>query len=222
MRLFFLNPASRALINVSRLRKCGYDARRIVAQFVETLDKLIVLGDGSPEDEIVGILSHHLDGERTVGIVKSPAPGIPALDHIRDYALNNVRKILFIIDQNDNSLNRFFQLVRERIERTGRVHPAEDLGDDERVRMYSCCLGNNSVDIIVVASGLENLDTPKHEIEDHLLLLAGIETHVKDSKEYWRSLNENERGDVLELLKDRNVFEVVFHQHICGCNYLEI
>jgi hypothetical protein len=221
MRLFFLDPASRTLVNVLRLRRYGFNTRNMVAQNPGTLDKLIILGDGSPEDEIMGILSHHLDGQRIVGIVKSPTAGIAALDNIRYYAQHNVQTILFIVDQDDTSLDRFFQLARERIEQTGRAQLVEDLRDDDRVRMYECCLSNKSVNIIVVASGSEDLNTLNHEIEDHLLVIAGIESHVRDSKTYWRSLGASEREDILRLLKDRDLFEVAFHQHICGCDYLE-
>jgi hypothetical protein len=221
MRLLFLNPMSRALINVRRLRKYGYDTQRIVTQNAETLDKLIVLGNSSPEDEIVGIMSHHLNGVRTVGIVKPETAGIPALDYIREYAIGNVCKILFIIDQDNNSLDQFFQLVRERIGQTGRVQPIEDYEEDERVKMYTCCMFPRPVDIIVVASGSEDIDTPSHEIEDHLLVTAGIVSEVNDSKEYWRSLDESEREDVIRLLKDRDLFEISFRQHVCGCGYLE-
>lgn len=221
MRLFFLDPNSRALINVRRLRKYEYDVRRIVAMTAMTLDKLIVLGDSSPEDEIVGIMSQHLNGRRTVGILKPITAGMSALDYIREYATGNVRKILFIMDQDGNSLDRFFELVEERLGRIGRVQPTENYEDDERVKVYTCYMSHRSVDIIVVASGSEDLDTPSHEIEDHLLLIAGIDMHVDDSKDHWRSLDESEREDVMRLLKDRDLFEITFHQHICGCSYLE-
>jgi hypothetical protein len=193
----------------------------MVAETVVTLDKLIVLGNGSPEDAIVGILSYHLNGEWTVGIVKPSRTGIATLDYVRDYAKDNVRKILFIIDQDDNNLDQFFQLVRERIGQTGRVQLIENCEDDERVKMYTCFMSHRSIDIIVVASGSEELDSPSHEIEDHLLVIAGIVSHVNDSKEYWRSLDESEREDILGLLKDKDLFGISFHQHVCGCNYLE-
>lgn len=222
MRLFFLHPSSRALINVRRLKKYEYDTRRIVAMTAMALDKLIVLGDSSPEDEIVGIMSYHLNGRRTVGILKpEETAGMPALDYIREYTTGNVRKILFIMDQDGNSLDRFFELVEERLGRIGRVQPIENHDDDERVKLYTCHMSHRSVDIIVVASGSEDLDTPSHEIEDHLLLIAGIDGRIDDSKDQWRSLDESEREDVMRLLKDRDLFEITFHQHICGCSYLE-
>jgi hypothetical protein len=221
MRLFFLDPTSRASINVRRLRNYGFDTRRIVAQDAGTLDKLIVLGDGSPEDEIMGILSHHHDGERIIGIVKPETAGMAALDHLRNYASGNVQKILFITDQDGNGLEQFFQLARERIELTGRVQSIENCNDDDRVRIYHWRFSNKLIDIIVVASGSEDLDTRSHEIEDHLLMIAGITSHVQDSKEQWRALDESEREDVLRLTQNKDLFEIAFHQHVCGCNCLE-
>lgn len=218
MRLFFLDPTSRTLINVRRLKKQEYDTRRIVAQDVETLDKLIVLGNGSPEDEIIGIMSYHLDGRRTVGIVKSQSPGIASLDHIRDYMFENVQRILFIIDQDDNNLSQFFASVSERI---GIAVPIEDQEGNGRVKIYHYSLSQRIVEIIVVASGSDDLDTSHHEIEDHLLVLAGEGPSVSDPKRHWRRLDQDVRQDVFRLLKDRDLFEVVFHQHVCGCRYLE-
>jgi hypothetical protein len=218
MRLYFLDQASRALINVRRLKKHGYDTRIIVALDAETLDKLIILGNGSPEDEIVGIMSNHLNGRRTVGIIKSQSSGIASLDHVRYYAsFSNVQKILFIIDQDDNSLSQFFASVSKRI---GRAEPIRDQGENDRVKMYRFHLPQKTVDVIVVASGSDDLDTSHHEIEDHLLVLAGKGPSVNDPKEHWRTLNQDEKQDVFRLLKDRDLFEIVFHQHVCGCIYL--
>jgi len=61
----------------------------------------------------------------------------------------------------------------------------------------------------------------EHEIEDHLLIVAGQDSSVTNSKERWDSLDESEKDDVFNLLKHKDVREISLRQHALGINYQE-
>lgn len=224
MRLHFPFAGSSAERNIRGLKHYGYDIHRIIAPNAKTIDKLVLLGNGSPEDEIIGIMGLHLDGDMIVGIVKPEKPDLPALDFVKEYILEtNVIKILFVVDQDDRDLDALFTRATKRLRDSGiRVEPETDYDDIDRARVYRCYVqGTKTRHLIIVVSGDENFATPQHEIEDHLLMIAGIERAEKGSKEKWKSLNKADKDDVFRLLKNKDLFEIAFPHHVCGCNCLE-
>jgi hypothetical protein len=222
MKLYFLDPTGRSAINVRRLRKIGYDTSRIIAQDVkQSVQTLIVLGNGSPEDKVLGILSFHLNGVNIVGMVKPTQSHLGALDQLKTYVELKFEKIMFIIDQDDLTLNFLFDEAVKRLQAIGISTRQQETSEElDRVRAYQCSFSNKTFDIVIVASGLEESRTRKHTIEDHLLCAAGID-NVENSKDSWTCLNSDDQEDVLELFKDRDLVEVLFPQHIYGCKFLE-
>jgi hypothetical protein len=223
MRLLFLEPYSRAEINIRRLRRHGYDTYSLLAQSVPTVDRLVVLGDGSPEDKLVGILSCHLDGSKVVAIVKAPKSNLAALDCVKEYAKRRkIEKMLFIIDQDNLNLDRLFEIAVIRITKHGiEIQPIEMENGLDRVKAYRCRCSGKDLVVVIVASGLDAFETTKHEIEDHLLLVAGVDSSGNDPKKQWESLDQDAKDDVIRLLKDKDVCETFLPQHFCGLSYLE-
>lgn len=220
MKLFFLDPSSRLAINIRRLRNYGFNTHNIIASDAgQNPRALIVLGNGSPEDEVIGIISHHLDGNRVVGIVKPTQHHLASLDQLRTYIELNVEKIMIIIDQDDWTLDDLLNTAERRI-RDIAISPQSQPDTENRVRIYNCMLSNRRFQVIIVVSGLDDFPTKQHTIEDHLLKLAGFDKS-DNPKESWRNLSSDERDNVFRRLQDRKVVEAVFPQQTCGCRRLE-
>ena len=83
MRLYFPDASSPPAINVSRLKKSGYNTRRIVVTTPSgALDTLILLCNGTPDDRVLGVLAHHLDGNKIVAVVKPTEKRLAKAAHI--------------------------------------------------------------------------------------------------------------------------------------------
>ena len=219
MKLSFLDPHSRAAVNISRLKRCGYDTRRIIAGFSRTLDGLVVLGNGTPDDKVLGVLSYHLDGEKIIGVVK---PGERTKEGVlldlRKYI--GLRKIMILIDQDDRPLSKIYEQVIRIMQKIG-MAANEEPSNLERFRIYHCHFSGKEFEIIIVINGLDEIHTAKHTIEDHLVKAAGIEISCS-SKEAWNRLSKNEQENIFRRLKgDRRRIESLFPQQVAGCKRLK-
>jgi hypothetical protein len=225
MKLRFLYPTSRTAINVHRLKRCGYDTSRIIDQDLSaSTSQLIVLGNGSPEDKVIGILSYHLDGNNVIAIVKPTSTRLSVLDQLKTYLDLKFEKILLLVDQDDLNLNDLFDEAARRLGEIG-VNAQErgDIEEIDRFRVYECALDNKRFEVIIVVSGLEEICASKHTIEDHLTKAAGIDI-TENSKDSWHAhmhSNPRDEEDVFRLLQNRDVVDVLFSQHISGCKCLE-
>jgi len=221
MRLYFLDPSSRAAVNVTTLRKCGYNVRRIIVESVESLDALVVIGNGSPDDKVLGTLSYHLDGGKVVGVVK---PGkmtrLSVLDQLKTYLSPKMKKIMILVDQENLSLDNLFNDALSRIRKIG--INVSDIEEMDRLRVYQCTLADKEFKVIIVVNGLEEVRTQTHAIEDHLTKAAGIDV-TENAKQSWNSLAQNERNEVFRELKGkkRDAIEKLFPQQVSGCKCLK-
>jgi hypothetical protein len=68
MKLYLLHPLSKTALNISNI------SRRLKINVVTMestpLTGIIVLADGTPDDYVISILSHKLDGKHVAGIAK--------------------------------------------------------------------------------------------------------------------------------------------------------
>lgn len=223
MKLYFLDPKSKTKINVARLRKSGYDIRRIIVESVKSLDALILICNGTPDDKVLGILSYHIDGGKIVGVVKPEKIHLGALDQLKTYLGPKIQKIMILIDQEDLTLENFFNEALNRMVRIGINVSQEDISEEEidRLKVCQCLLVQKGFEVIIVVNGLEEVCTDKHSIEDHLTKAAGIEV-TENSKQSWNSLSRNERKDIFRGLKGkRKVIEELFPQQVSGCAWIK-
>lgn len=219
MKLYFLDPSSRAAINVARLGRYGYDTRKIIIFTAKKLEALIVIGDGSPDDTALGIISYHLN-DKVVGMVKPVQTHLSALDQLKIYIARRIKKIMVLIDQDDLTLDNIFDEAVKRMQGIGITVHQEKRGEIPSFRVYECSLPSKRFDIVLVVNGLEDVSTPKHTIEDHLVKAGGIDV-VSSSKESWACLRKHEKGDVFRLLQDKDLAPISFPQHFSGCKCLE-
>ena len=220
MRLYFLDPTSRAAVNITSLRNSGYETRRIIAWEVKGLDSLIVIGNGTPDDKVIGVLSHYLDGNTVTGVVKPKEKmGLSAIDRLKTYLDSKINKIMVLIDQENRLLREFFDEALERLTQIGIDLTVEE-EEMNRLRVCRCSLAGKRFEVIIVVNGLDDISTEKHTIEDHLIKSAGIEAKGS-SKNSWNSLSKNEREEVFRKLKGkRGIIEDLFPQQVIGCKRL--
>jgi len=215
MRLSLLSPESRTAINVTRLRKYGYDTAKMIVNWVKSLVALVVLANGTPDDKIVGVLSYHLNGDQVVGVVKpTEKTHLSALYELKVYLNLGFNKILVLIDQEDLSLSNLFTRAENTLKEIGINLDA--IEEKDRVRVYQCSLANKKFEIIIVVNGLSEVCTDKHSVEDHLTKAAGIKVS-RNSKDSWENLSLNIREDVFRKLKGKiKEIEELFPQQFYG------
>jgi len=217
VRLSFLNPKGRTAINVTRLKRYGYETRNIIVDWTrpKSLVALVVLANGTPDDQIVGVLFYHLNGEQIIGVVKpTEKTHLSVLYELKTYLDLGFTKIMVLIDQEDLTLSDLFIRTENIIKEIGVNLDAKE--DKDRVRLYECSLANKTFEIIIVVNGLSEICTRKHSIEDHLTKAAGIKV-VENSKDSWENTNSNIRESIYRELKGkRKEIEALFPQQVFG------
>ena len=185
------------------------------------IDALIVLGNGSPEDEIVGILVWHQKAEKIVRIIKPEKHHVDAFRTVKSsFERLSARRLLFIIDQDRVPLNNLFVNIEQVINEQGiEVTSSQPLADSDRVKVYECMLAGQELQITAVISGLAEFDSPMHVIEDHLVKLAGINS-APNAKEVWNRLDKDKKETILKSLKDRKTAMEAFPQHFTALSSL--
>jgi len=220
MRIFPLNRRMSARIQ-SRLRWVDKQLpRKVLADKAPTLGSLIILGDGREDDVVVSLVCHHLDGNKTVGIVKSELPRYGALENLKVYVNEGYKDIVFVLDQEDDTLPNLGRRIREKLGEIG-VGCEEERCNARRVVRFNCLAGGVKFRFVVVVNGLDDVGCPSHKIDDHLVRVAGVAVQG-DSKDAWNGLGDVERlGVFRRVYADRGVAAEVFRQHFEGLGLLD-
>jgi len=226
MKLYPLELSSRLVTNISRIsRRLKMD---VLVKEVATrdLDTLVVIGDGTPDDIAFGIIAFHLKGDKIAGIVKpKEEKRIDCVGLIPAYLKGNIRKIIFLMDQEDDKLSTIYETIHEGVKKiaTGKIKVIDE-ESEKRLKVYECKYGSKEFELILVINGLDEIHTDKHSIEDHLLKAAELlSIEVGDfgnSKEAWNSIKDRHEDIFKKLKKKRKIVEGVFPQQIQGCKYL--
>ena len=189
-------------------------SNKIIAAQVDRIDSLIVLGDGNEDARVVSLLCHHLDGEKVVGLIKPELRRYSAIKELkeRNY-IRNFRSIVFIFDQEDDKLEELYGEVKKALNDAGIGFEEGEKFLVHRVMSYNCYLAGHKFKLVIVVNGLDDVGGSTHKIEDHLVMLAGLDGNL-DSKDIWQDLEKGKRLDVFRrIYGDREVAERVFGQH---------
>jgi len=190
------------------------------------LDTLVVIGDGTPDDIAFSIIVFHLNGDKIAGIVKpKEKKRIDCVGLIPAYLKGNIRKIIFLMDQEDDKLSTIYERIHEGVKKiaTGKIKVIDE-ESEKRLKVYECKYGSKEFELILVINGLDEIHTDKHSIEDHLLKAAELLSieigDFENSKEAWNSIKDRHEDIFKKLKKKRKIVEGVFPQQIQGCKYL--
>ena len=151
----------------------------------------------------------HSNGNRIAGIVKPHGrTRLDVIDVLPTY-LTGVSKTIVLMDQEDQRLKYIFRGAKKRLAKKG--FSVENEIEEDRLKVYDCKFGGRDVRLILVINGLDEIQTNKHTIEDHLLKAAktfGIEIDFdfENSKDAWKRLKNHE--EIFKKLKERNVKDI--------------
>lgn len=198
----------------------------------DNLDGLIVLGDGTPDDWVVTMISHHLNGFKTVGIVKPPGKtGTSTFDLLHNYVVSNgaLTNIVFFIDGEESDAKDISDLLEESLKKQHIISDAPVSQNEDKFRLYNCSIPNRQFKVALTINGTNTLPGKKHTIEDHLLLIASdlklinLPKEIDDPKHLWQdSLSEEIKETVFkELAGNKKLVEVTFPQQIIGLSCLK-
>jgi hypothetical protein len=225
MKLYSLVPSSRLAINIARISK-KINLNVLTTEISIEADTLVVLADGESDDIAFSTVAFHLNGDKIAGIVKPERTRFGVIDLIPTYLTGKVRRILILMDREDEPLNTIYERVEREVKKiaTGTIKVIED-EREKRLRVYKGKYGSREFELILVINGLDEIDTDKHCIEDHFVEVAkrlSIDVgDFKKSKEAWESLGQDQRLKIFKELKaHRKLVESVFPQQVQGCKYL--
>ena len=228
MKLYPLEPSSRLATNIEGISKKTRMDVLIKGVNIADLDCLVVIGDGTPDDIAFSIIAFHLNGDKIVGIVKpEKEKRYACINLIPTYLKGNIRKILILMDEEDDPLDTIYERIQRGVEElaTGEVKVIDE-ETEERVRIYTGKYGSRDFVLILVINGLDDIRTDKHSIEDHLLKAADEMLSIdigdfENSKAAWKSINHNLQLEIFNALKNnREMVKRVFPQQVQGCGYL--
>jgi hypothetical protein len=194
-----------------------------------SLTKLVVLGDGTPDDYAVFISSHHLNGTENVGIIKPTITGTSIFDLMRPYHLSNpLNTILFALDQESLPVKSICQSFESKAKKANLTFSCADVLHDGRLCIYQCTIASKPFRVIIMVNGLSDMISNIHCIEDHFLKAASIlglfemPKVMFESKNTWHILTSEIREEIFsKLASSKTLTEKVFPQQIEGLNLLK-
>jgi hypothetical protein len=209
----------------SKLRKIDKQLPQTVIADKATskpIDSIIVLGDGGEDYVVVSLICYHLNGNKTTAINKPKNTRYGAIQTLKtNINIKNYKTIAFILDQEREELSELSKNIISKLKEIGVKCEEMEKSVRNRLIRYECFLGDHKFRFVVVINGLDDVGSPSHMIEDHLVRLAGV-TVQGDSKDAWNGLSGEKRLEVFRrILDDRNVAEEVFNQHFAGLRLLD-
>jgi hypothetical protein len=227
MNLFSSEPYLRIKLD-SYARKLRPPATNIVP--IHSISRLIVIGDGTPDDYVAFIICHYLNGDITIGTIKPPSKrGKSTFTLLRDniYYFKQLSKVLFLLDEEtdrcEDIIENFeLQCRKQKIDIIQRQNY-----ENGHLYVAQCTCGDRNLDIIVVINGLDDINSDAHTIEDHLIKTASelgmkqLPDRTFNSKDIWNSLSQKEQEDIFsKLIKSTNA-DKIFPQQIKGFKLLK-
>lgn len=228
MKLYTLEPSGKLAAKISGISK--RIKMNVLIKGVDTTDSdtLVVIGNGTPDDIAFSIIAFHIKVDKIAGIVKPKTERrYGFINLIPTYLKGKVRKILILMDQEDDKMSTIYERIQEGVKKlaTGKIKVIDE--ESEKVRVYEGKYGGKEFELILVINGLDEIQTTKHSIEDHLLKAAEILSidvgDFDNSKAAWKSINHDRQLKIFKGLKEkRKIVESVFPQQIKGCEYLKL
>ncbi|PUA34305.1 MAG: hypothetical protein B9J98_00185 [Candidatus Terraquivivens tikiterensis] len=219
MKLYPLSQASRTATNINNIsRRLGID---VLTFEPVTLNGIVILADGTPDDCAIAVIAYHLNGKKSVGVVKPEEKRYDVFRYLPVYLKYKVDKIAVLIDQENEGLASVFNKIEKKVSETGIV--IQNAAKERRLKVYRCRHGVKEFQLISIVNGLDEHPFERHTIEDHLLKVAEKLPEVKissnDPKKVWNELKDRQY-EVYKKLKETKDIEDVFPQQVKGLKCL--
>lgn len=197
-----------------------------------TVDRLIVLGDGTPDDYAVFLISHHLNGSDTSAIIKPEGKtGTSTFELIRVYlsAYRSLKGLLFVLDQEEETPDAISSKLERQVKKSKLAFACRNEPNTEPLRVYDCALGERQLCLILVLNGLPEIPTSKHTVEDHFLKAAAglkllsLPENISAPKSHWRTKVSSKTKEAVfeKLVESKRLTETTFPQQMRGLEHLK-
>jgi hypothetical protein len=230
MKINILSPIFKGKLTQKLNNKVSKSFRYniIIDNTRETIDSIIILGNGNVDDIAIPIVCHHLSSSKIVVIVKPD--GRKRTETINGFSTyvsgTEIDKIALVMDQEGENLYEIYERIEHKL--MNQNIRFEIIMENNRVKQYRCWYGSKPFDFILIISGLDDITTQSHKIEDHLinsaLKLSKISNAnlLQDSKDNWNSIDAPLQKEILNyLVNNRGHSSEVFPQHFMGLQLLE-
>ena len=187
---------------------------------------MVIVGDGTPDNYVLVILAHHLDGGKLVGTSKhAERRGLAVLEEFKTYleASKQLTTAILLVDRDDRPLAALTEGIEAALKEAGVA--VRDLVDGSRVKEVEVEVGGREIELVVLVNDVELEGARKGTVESHLLRAMGeihgfervrqlLRASEGDPKRAWRRVSEKEAEEVFErLVKDRDFARRIFPQH---------
>jgi len=89
------------------------------------------------------------------------------------------------------------------------------------VGVFKCSLAHHNFKIVLVINGLDEINSDRHTIEDHLIKATiGRLEGRGSSKERWTALDKEEKRRTFVRLKEETTINEIFPQQLAGFAYI--
>ncbi len=160
-----------------------------------------------------------------MGIVKPQVTILGAIDQLKTYLKPNITRVMILLDQETTPLTNLIPEIERRIRCEGITIDEENQTEtSERLKIYRCSFSNRDFELVLVISGIDEVPTQNHAIEDHLVKVANLEEECRrtqNSKETWSNLTKLQQEEIFRTLQSRNLVVDNFPQQFNGCRLLE-
>ena len=115
MKLYLFKPTNKLAKNISKIStRLGIEVSTTES---DPLSGIIVIGNGTPDDQVVAVISHRLNGKKVVGIAKPTKKWLGVFNSLPVYLrhLKEGMKLAILIDQETESLESIFNEIKKRV-----------------------------------------------------------------------------------------------------------
>jgi hypothetical protein len=195
------------------------------------LKKLVVLGEGTPDDLIAILIAHQINGSETVAIVKPLNHRGTSTLQLIDFYFNpgRLNVILFVIDQEALTLTGIAREISKQLRKYRGDFKCSQNEFGRRLLVFTCPSGAGSLSVIVTINGHPDINTKNHMIEDHCIVAAGrvqmidLPSQVEHPKDYWQAKIQPQNRDQIfsSLFHQTGFLKEVFPQQYRACEILK-
>jgi hypothetical protein len=194
--------------------------------------KIIVLCEGTPDNIAVALVSHHVNGSETVVVTKPDGKTNTAtFELMRLYIEKNksLKGLLFILDQEENSVQSISREFEKQINKTGSEIQSSRKEINKRLQVYTAIYGARKLNLILVINGHPDIISRKHTIEDHFIKVAAklgridLPEKLDDPKDYWQKIIDTPSQERVfqSLPNNEELVEECFPQQTKGLQILK-
>ncbi len=141
----------------------------------EEINKIVLIGNGTPDDIVITLLLHKLNGHRSliVGVTKSQNLRVEIIKTIANLIQlggRGINCILGVIDQEDEELGEIWERLNARLNEYSLK--CEQSNYSDKLKSLRCLKDGKEFTLIIAINGIHQRNYRKHTIEDHLLEIA--------------------------------------------------